>query len=100
MMRTHGKTAREFLLKLPLFHTRVQLIFPQLRPPEFECTEVTDNSLLLHYRTPRPAGLEPFVEGLLKGIGEMFDTPLTVRLLEDRSQGANHSVFHVSWAAP
>ncbi len=98
LMRAHGKTAREFLLKLPVFHARVQMIFPELRPPEFECTEVTDESLVLHYRTPRPAGLEPFVEGLLKGIGEMFGAPLEVRLLEDRSQGADHSVFHGSWS--
>lgn len=99
LMRAHGRTAREFLLKLPQFHARVQMIFPELRPPEFDCTEVTDDSLLLHYFTPRPAGLEPFVEGLLKGIGEMFGTPLTVRLVEDRSAGADHSVYHVSWAA-
>jgi len=99
LMRAHGKTAREFLLKLPVFHDRVQMIFPELRPPEFECTDVTDDSLVLHYRTPRPAGLEPFVTGLLSGIGEMFGTPLTVQLLEDRSQGADHSVFQVSWAA-
>jgi hypothetical protein len=99
LMRAHGKTAREFLLRLPQFHARVQMIFPQLRPPEFECTDVDDQSLVLHYRTPRPAGLEPFVVGLLQGIGEMFGTPLTVRQLEDRATGADHSVFHVSWAA-
>jgi hypothetical protein len=97
LMRAHGKTCKEFLLKLPAFHARVQLIFPELRPPEFECSDVTDDSLVLHYRTPRPAGLEPFVEGLLKGIGEMFGTPVTTKLLEDRSEGADHSVFHVSW---
>ena len=99
LMRAHGKTAREFLLKLPQFHARVQMIFPELRPPEFECTDVTEHALVLHYRTSRPAGLEPFVAGLLRGIGEMFDTPLTIRLLEDRATGADHSVFHVSWAA-
>ncbi len=99
LMRAHGKTAKEFLLKLPSFHARVQMIFPELRPPEFDCTDVTDTSLVLHYRTPRPAGLEPFVEGLLKGIGEMFGTPLEVKMLEDRSEGADHSVFRVSWPA-
>jgi hypothetical protein len=98
-MRAHGNSAKEFLLKLPVFHARVQMIFPELRPPEFECTDVADDSLVLHYRTPRPAGLEPFVDGLLKGIGEMFGTPLTVTLLDDRSKGADHSVFHVSWAS-
>lgn len=99
LMRAHGKTAREFLLKLPQFHARVQMIFPELRPPEFECSDVTEQSLVLHYRTPRPAGLEPFVEGLLKGIGEMFGTPLAVSRVEERAAGADHSTFHVSWTA-
>ncbi|MFO1406422.1 MAG: heme NO-binding domain-containing protein [Steroidobacteraceae bacterium] len=97
LMRAHGKTAREFILKLPVFHARVQMIFPELRPPEFECTDVTEESLMLHYRTPRPAGLEPFVEGLIRGIGEMFGDPLDLRRVEDRSTGAEHSVFHVTW---
>ena len=98
LMRAGGRTVQEFLLKLPHFHTRVQMIFPELRPPEFECSEVTDHSLLLHYRTTRPAGLEPFVEGLVHGIGRMFDTEVEVRMLENRGDGADHSVFHVSWA--
>lgn len=99
LMRAHGKSAREFLLKLPQFHARVQMIFPELRPPEFECSDVGEHSLVLHYRTPRAAGLESFVEGLLKGIGEMFGTPLSVRRLDDRGAGADHSTFHVSWEA-
>jgi hypothetical protein len=97
LMRAGGRSAREFLLKLPSLHTRVQSIYPDLRPPEFECDAVTDESLVLHYRTARPAGLEPFVEGLVQGIGQMYDTPLTVRILADRRQGADHSAFHVNW---
>jgi len=98
LMRANGRSVREFLLKLPHFHTRVQMIFPELHPPEFECSEVTDHSLLLHYRTLRPAGLEPFVEGLVHGIGRMFDERVEVRMVENRGDGANHSVFHVSWS--
>jgi len=97
LMRSSGRSVKEFLLRLPQFHTRVQMIFPDLQPPEFQCSEVTDHSLLLHYRTPRPAGLEPFVEGLVQGIGRMFDTKVGVRMLENRGAGADHSVFHVSW---
>lgn len=99
LMRAGGRTAKEFLLKLPQLHARVQMIFPELRPPEFECSDVTDESLTLHYRTSRPAGLEPFVEGLLLGIGRMFDTPLTVKSLKSRGDECDHSMFHVSWCA-
>jgi hypothetical protein len=45
-------------------------------------------------------GLEPFVEGLILGIGRMFDTPVTVRTHVHRGAGADHSVFHVSWRRP
>lgn len=99
MMRSSGRTAKEFLLRLPQFHTHVQLIYPDLKPPEFRCSDVLEDSMLLHYSTGRPAGLEPFVEGLVQGIGLMFGTPLQVRLVQDRGQGAAHSTFHISWAA-
>jgi hypothetical protein len=74
-MATGGRTLREFLLNLPDLHTRVALIFPELRPPEFACSEVTANSLRLHYRSTRE-GLTPFVVGLVEGLGGMFQTRL------------------------
>jgi hypothetical protein len=99
LMRAVGRDVPEFLQKLPHLHARVQMIFPELRPPEFECTDVQAESLLLHYRTQRPTGLEPFVEGLVHGIGRMFDTPVSVRVHQHRGEGAAHSVFHVGWGA-
>lgn len=97
LMRAAGRTAAEFLLHLPNFHRRVRLIYPSLQPPMFECSDVGTTSLQLHYRSTRPAGLESFVEGLISGIGKMFDTPLATRRLADRSRGDDHSVFLVSW---
>lgn len=97
LMRASGSTLKEFLLQLPHFHTRVQTIFPDLLPPQFACCNVSDAELDLHYRTPRPAGLEPFVEGLLLGLGRMYSTGVRVEILEDRSRGADHSVFRVRW---
>lgn len=97
LMRAGGRNVREFLLKLPDFHTRVQLIYPQLQPPQFACSDVTAHSLHLHYRSHR-RGLEPMVEGLLQGIGRMFGTQVTVRRLMDRGRGDDHSVFHADWA--
>jgi hypothetical protein len=97
LMQAAGRTLPEFLVNLPNFHSRVQMIFPNLQPPRFACSDVTESSLNLHYRTHR-AGLGPFVVGLLQGLGKMFDTPVTVRHVASREQGADHDVFSVTWA--
>ncbi len=97
MMRAGGRNVREFLIKLPQLHDRVTMVYPELSPPRFTCSDVTDTSLRLHYSTARPAGLEPFVVGLIHGIGRMFSQPVEVRMTEDRNAGAAHSVFDVRW---
>ena len=96
LMQASGKTLPDFLRNLPNFHSRVSMIFPKLQPPRFECTGITADSLLLHYYSHRQ-GLAPFVVGLMQGLGKMFGTPVTVRLVEARAQGADHDVFEVTW---
>lgn len=96
MLEANGKTLPEFLVNLPSFHTRVAMIFPNLCPPRFNCTEVSDKSLLLHYHSHRE-GLTYFVVGLLQGLGKMFDTPAQVEVSERKAEGAAHDVFLVSW---
>ena len=96
MMRSAGKSLPEFLLNLPNFHSRVAMIYPDLRPPHFHCTDITLTSLRLHYISHR-AGLESFVVGLMRGLGKMFGTPVTVELLESRASGADHEVFGIHW---
>ncbi len=97
MMWAGGRSLREFLLNLPMFHARVSLMYPDLRPPVFECTDLTETSLHLHYRSTR-AGLEHFVVGLLRGLGQMYQTPVTVTALSSRATGADHDVFLVRWS--
>ena len=97
MLRMAGRTLRDFLLYLPRFHVHVQTVFPELRPPDFVCENVGEHSLDLHYYSPRPAGLEPFVEGLILGLGKLFETPVQVRLVGKRDADSDHSVFHVAW---
>ena len=96
LMQAAGKSLPEFLANLPDFHSRVAMIFPKLQPPRFECREITDRSLKLHYFTRRP-GLTPFVSGLMQGLGKLFQTPVTVRLAEAKDEGADHDVFEVAW---
>lgn len=99
MMKSGGKTLREFLINLPNFHTRVAMIYPQLEPPRFNCTDVTETSLHLHYMTHRP-GLTAFVSGLLQGLGKLYETPCTTTVIARKDQGADHDVFAVQWAQP
>lgn len=96
LMKAGGKTLPEFLRNLPRFHDRVSMIYPKLQPPRFECTDFTDRSLKLHYISQRP-GLAPFVVGLMSGLGKMFHTPVTVKLVLAKAAGADHDVFEVTW---
>lgn len=99
MMKSAGATLKEFLVNLPNFHTRVAMIYPNLEPPRFQCTDVTDSGLLLHYHSHR-AGLTSFVTGLLQGLGKLYDTPCASTILERKDQGADHDVFSVTWDLP
>lgn len=96
MMRAGGRSLKEFLLNLPHFHTRVAMMFPQLRPPHFVCTDVADHALTLHYHSER-AGLTDFVRGLLSGLGKSYATPVLVTLAASRAAGDDHDIFLVRW---
>jgi len=97
LMSAGGRSLREFLLNLPSFHSRICLIFPHLRPPNFRCSHLAAGSLRLHYSSDRE-GLTPFVVGLLRGLGEMFHNPVDITVLEERDPG-DREVFLVSWQA-
>ena len=97
MMKSGGKTLKEFLVNLPNFHTRVAMIYPNLQPPRFACSEVTDTSMKLHYHTHRP-GLTSFVVGLVQGLGKLYNTAMTCTVAERKDEGADHDVFDVTWS--
>lgn len=96
LMTAGGKDLREFLINLPNFHNRVKLILPHLEPPQFRCTDIEDHSLRLHYYSHRE-GLAPFVTGLIKGLGEMFKTPVSSSHVVSRGRDGDHDVFYISW---
>jgi Haem-NO-binding len=91
-----GHNLPTFLCNLPTFHTRVKLLYPDLRPPLFECDEVAATSLRFHYRSSRD-GLAPFVRGLLLGLGELFKISVTVQQLAAKAEGDDHDIFRVNW---
>lgn len=96
LMQAAGRNLPEFLGNLPNFHARLTMIFPRLQPPRFQCTDIGDSRLLLHYYSNRQ-GLAPFVVGLLQALGKRFDTTVTARQIADKCQGADHDVFEITW---
>jgi hypothetical protein len=96
LMDSGGNNLRDFLVNLPNFHNRVMLIYPKLTPPEFKVSNITENGLCLHYFSKRE-GLQEFVRGLIQGLGKMFNTPLTLELIQTREQGSDHEIFKINW---
>ncbi len=99
MMRSGGTSLKAFLINLPNLHTRVQMIYPNLEPPRFECQDVKDTSMSLHYFTHRP-GLTDFVVGIVQGLGKLYKTPATTRITALKSAGDDHDIFEVTWTLP
>ena len=96
LMESGGSTFKEFLINLPLFHNRVMLIYPKLTPPEFKISDISENSLNLHYFSKRE-GLQEFVRGLIQGLAIMFGVTASITLLQTRDLGDSHEIFNVSW---
>lgn len=96
LMEAGGDTLREFLMNLPLFHNRIMLIYPKLTPPEFRVSDLTENSIHVHYFSKRP-GLQEFVRGLLQGLGKMYNTPVNIELISSRDDGNTHEIFKLTW---
>ena len=94
MMDMSGDTLPEFLENLDNLHARVGVSFPKLQPPSFECTDMEENSLSLHYRSDRE-GLTPMILGLVKGLGTRFDTEVHITQTQSRDEGTEHDEFLV-----
>lgn len=96
LMESGGNDLKEFLINLPLFHNRVMLIYPKLTPPEFKVSDVHENGLCLHYFSKR-VGLQDFVRGLIQGLAKMYNTEVSIELVQTRDEGSSHEIFKISW---
>jgi hypothetical protein len=96
MMDMSGDTLPEFLENLDNLHARVGVSFPKLKPPSFECTDESEDSLNLHYRSTRE-GLSPMVIGLVKGLGKRFNTEVEIVQTTNSNEGADHDEFLVKY---
>jgi hypothetical protein len=93
-----GNNLVEFLSNLDNMHTRIAMTFPQLEPPSFKVTDVTEDSLRLHYYSKR-AGLAPLAIGMVKGLGKRFSTPVSITLERGKADGHDHDEFFVRFGA-
>jgi hypothetical protein len=89
-----GNTLQEALANLDDLHVRVGLMYPELKPPSFRCTDVTAEGLVLHYYSSR-AGLAPMVIGLIEGLGKRFGHTLEIAPLARRDSGDDHDSFAI-----
>jgi hypothetical protein len=96
LMEMSGDTLPEFLQNLDTLHARVGVSFPQLKPPSFECTDIEETSLSLHYRSTRQ-GLAPMVFGLVKGLGTRFETEVEITQVQKREEGEDHDEFLIQY---
>ncbi|MFY7899034.1 MAG: heme NO-binding domain-containing protein [Chitinophagaceae bacterium] len=96
LMAAGGDNLKDFLIHLPNFHDRIILLFPKVMPPEFSVSNITDNSLYLHYKSKRE-GLQAFVLGLLQGLGKMYQVSVTIENIQKKADGHSHEIFKISW---
>lgn len=96
LMKAGGENLKEFLVNLPNFHSRVMLIFPNVTPPEFNITDIQNNSLTLHYYSTRE-GLTEFMNGLLSGLAKIYKVNATIKLISGKTENRDHDIFEISW---
>lgn len=96
LLSMSGSDFVSFLQNLDLLHARIGRAYPALQPPAFQCTDATDHSVLLHYRSER-GGLTALVIGLISGLGQMFGVSVNTTVVARKSSAADHDVFHIEF---
>lgn len=97
LMKFGGRSLLEFAQNLDHMHAKIKFSLPELTPPSFRCTDITDSGFRLHYYSPR-AGLAPLVVGMIKGIARMHATPIRISHDRARDGGHDHDEFLVTYA--
>jgi hypothetical protein len=96
-LKAAGNSFPEFLPNLNDLHVRVKYLMPELQPPTFECSDMQERSMLVHYYSHRK-GLTHLVRGLLSGLGKRFNTPCETVVLACRDKGeGDHDIIKLTW---
>jgi hypothetical protein len=92
LLKTGGSSFPDFIRNLPNFHSRIMLIYPKLSPPEFQVNTIDETTLELHYYSTR-SGLTHFVIGLIYGLGDFFETPVSITTIASDSSPVWHDTL-------
>ncbi|MFO1318425.1 MAG: heme NO-binding domain-containing protein [Burkholderiales bacterium] len=95
LMNAAGENVFDVLDSLDDMHTRLEMLYPNMRIPHFDLTRESGTRAVLRYESERD-GLAPMVVGLVKGLGKRFDTPLIVERLDRREDGAESDSFRIT----
>ncbi|MBD3237866.1 MAG: heme NO-binding protein [Candidatus Eisenbacteria bacterium] len=90
-----GHTPREFLRNLDRIHRQVTRSLRNAVPPRFVCEETDADAMRIHYYSQR--GLCRVLEGLILGVGDLFDQELRVREIGCVHQGDDHCTMEVEF---
>ena len=71
-------------------------MYPKLTPPEFKLDNINERSMDIQYFSERE-GLQPFVKGLLIGLGKMFNTPVSIEISKSDQCDDHFDIFKISW---
>lgn len=97
LMALSGDTLPEFLANLDRLHALAAASMPDMHPPSFSVSEVTECSLRLRYQSERP-GLSPMIEGIVAGLGPRFGLRVTCAQVKSRAAGGDHDEFLVTFS--
>ncbi len=87
LLNSYGASTFELCANLDAMHKHFASTFVGYRPPGFKTRSLTENSISLEYSSDRN-GLVPFVEGLLSGMGILFEESLEITCIHvDESDG-------------
>lgn len=81
LMQATGSDMGGFLRNLNALHDRISSTFLDYRPPQFLVDDLDDGALKITYVSERE-GLTPFVEGILLGLAQRFNAPMTIENIE------------------
>lgn len=94
-----GSNFHQALAGLDGMHARVGLLYPDLRPPLFRCTDITLDGLRLHYHSER-TGFAHMVVGLVEGLGEKFGLKVGITHAVARGAVQDHDSFDIRILGP
>lgn len=94
-----GPTLHDALAALDGMHARVTLLYPSLQPPMFKVTDVTADTISLHYHSRR-CGFAPMIVGLIEGLGERYDVRVEVCHAVKKGGEHDHDRFDIRILPP